>query len=263
MGREADRLRHAWRVILAISLGLLLLTSLIACASFGQKRRERAENHLNLGSAYVESGDYTTALRELLAAEKDAPNNPRVHYYLAIAYFGKGLDAAAATAAERAVALKKDYPVAHNLLGAIYFSQGRYDKAIEAFNRALDDVLYETPALTLYNLGKAYSRLGDYPRALKSYREADQRDSRRELLPLIKMETGKVSFAQGNYAEAAAGFKEATELAPTLVEAHYWLGEAYLKQGRGREARQAYETVVRLSPGSELGLKARKMLPSP
>jgi len=146
------------------------------------------------------------------------------------------------------------------LLGTIYYAQGRYDKAIEAFNKALADVLYETPALTLYNLGKAYFRLGNFPQALKKYQEAKEKDARRELLPLIEMEAGKVMYAQGNYAEAIIHFKMAVELAPVLVEAHYWLGETYIKQQKNKEARQAYETVVRLSPSSEFGLKAKKIL---
>jgi len=253
-------IRRTWQAFLSISLGMLLLVSLIACTTTAQKRREMAETHLNLGSAYVEAGDYTAALRELLAAEKDAPRDSKIHYYLAIAYFGKGHNELAAAEAERAVDLKKDYPVAYNLLGTIYYAQGRYDKAIEAFNKALADVLYETPALTLYNLGKAYFRLGNFPQALKKYQEAKEKDARRELLPLIEMEAGKVMYAQGNYAEAIIHFKMAVELAPVLVEAHYWLGETYIKQQKNKEARQAYETVVRLSPSSEFGLKAKKIL---
>ena len=130
-----------WRAFMSITIVLLLLASLTACAASAQKRRERAETHLNLGTAYVEAGDYTAALRELLAAEKDAPNNPKIHYYLAIAYFGKGHNEFAAAEAERSVNLKNDYPAAYNLLGTIYYAQGRYDRAIAAFNKALADVL--------------------------------------------------------------------------------------------------------------------------
>ncbi|HOF04232.1 MAG TPA: tetratricopeptide repeat protein [Syntrophales bacterium] len=246
---------------LALLVGLTVLALLAACTTGAQKRRERAESHLNLGSAYVEAGDYTAALKELLAAEKNNPDNPRIHYYLAIAYYGKGHNELAAAAAEKAVRLKKDYSTAYNLLGTIYYSQGKYDLAIQAFNKALADVLYETPALSLYNLGKAYSRRGDYLKALEKYQEAGTKDTRRELIPLIEMETGKVKLAQGDSEAAVFHLKKATELAPVLVEAYYWLGESYQKQRKNREARQAYETVIRLSPQSEFGTKARKALP--
>ena len=255
-----DRGRHgAWVACTSFCMALFMVASLMSCAG-SQKRKELAENHLNIGTAYAESGDYTAALKELLEAEKYTPANPKIHYYMAVAYFGKGYTEKAIEECEKAVRIKPDYSSAYNFLGTLYYSRGQYDQAIAAFNSALANILYENPEMSLYNMGRAYYSKGDYPRALAKYQEAALKGARSELLPLIEQGMGKTKYAQADIDGAIGHFKKATELAPALVESHYWLGECYSKQKRVSEARRAYEMVVKLAPGSEFGLKAKQAL---
>jgi tetratricopeptide (TPR) repeat protein len=236
-----------------------MIASLLSCSG-AQKRKELGENHLNIGTAYVEGGDYTAALKELLEAEKYSQENPKVHYYLAVAYFGRGYNEKAIEACETAVRLKPDYSMAYNFLGTLYYSRKQYDKAIAAFNNALTNILYETPEMSLYNMGRAYYQKGDYGRALTYYKEAELKDSRRELLPLIEQEMGKAKYAQADIDGAISHFKKATALVPNLVESYFWLGECYSRQKRMLEARRAYEMVVKLAPASDFGVKAKQAL---
>ena len=258
--RGYDSLQHGtWFICAAVCLVLFMVASLSSCAG-SQKRKELAENHLNIGKAYVEGEDYTAALKELLEAEKYTPGNPKIHYYLAVAYFGKGYSEKAVEECEKAVRLKPDYSTAYHFLGILYYDRGQYDKAIAAFNSALADILYETPDLSLYNMGKAYASKGDYQRALTKYQEAAVKTARPELVPLIEKEMGKASYAQGDIDGAIGHFKKSTELVPNLVESYFWLGECYSKQKKSSEARRAYEMAVKLAPGSDFGLKAKKAL---
>ncbi|MEI6313811.1 MAG: tetratricopeptide repeat protein [Syntrophus sp. (in: bacteria)] len=255
-----DRGQHGtWFICAAVCLVLFMVASLSSCAG-SQKRKELAENHLNIGKAYVEGGDYTAAIKELLEAEKYAQGNPKIHYYLAVAYFGKGYSEKAVEECEKAVSLKPDYSTAYHFLGILYYDRGQYDKAIAAFNSALTDILYETPDLSLYNMGRAYASKGDYQRALTKYQEAVVKTTRPELIPLIEKEMGKASYAQGDIDGAISHFKKSTELVPNLVESYFWLGECYSKQKRISEARRAYEMVVKLAPASDFGLKAKQAL---
>ena len=255
-----DRGQHGtWFICAAVCLVLFMVASLSSCAG-SQKRKELAENHLNIGKAYVEGGDYTAAIKELLEAEKYAQGNPKIHYYLAVAYFGKGYNEKAVEECEKAVSLKPDYSTAYHFLGILYYDRGQYDKAIAAFNSALTDILYETPDLSLYNMGRAYASKGDYQRALTKYQEAVVKTTRPELIPLIEKEMGKASYAQGDIDGAISHFKKSTELVPNLVESYFWLGECYSKQKRISEARRAYEMVVKLAPASAFGLKAKQAL---
>jgi type IV pilus assembly protein PilF len=248
-----------WLAFAAVCLSLIAVVILLSCAG-SQKRKELGDNHLNIGTAYVEAEDYSAALKELLEAEKYTQENPKIYYYLAIAYFGKGYSEKAIEACEKAVRLKPDYSSAYNFLGTLYYSRGQYDQAIAAFDSALVNILYETPELSLYNMGRAYYSKGDYGRALTYYQEAGRKDSRRELLPLIEQEMGKAKYAQADIDGAISHFRKATALVPNLVESYFWLGECYAKQKRLGEARQAYETVVNLAPVSDFGRKAKQAL---
>jgi hypothetical protein len=56
-----------------------LLLCLAACANTA-RLQERAGNHIQVGTAYLGSVQYNSALKEFLAAEKLTPDDPRIHY---------------------------------------------------------------------------------------------------------------------------------------------------------------------------------------
>ena len=68
---------------------------------------------------------------------------------------------------ERPESAELDY----NMAGVMY-QQGKYEEAVEKFNRALNsqEIALETKAH--YNLGNTYYRMGDFPNAIKSYENA-------------------------------------------------------------------------------------------
>jgi type IV pilus assembly protein PilF len=240
---------------------LLLLLLLIGIAACSNKARiQEAGNHINIGTAYLGSGQYTSAMKELLEAQRLTPDDPKVHYLLGISYHGKGLDDKAVEQFQRAIALNPQDSSVHNYLGAIYLDRGRLDEAIASFNRALDNVVYDTPATTLYNLGRAYYAKGQYDAALKYYRDAASREPETILMPLIEKETGRAWIAKDDTEEAIRHFLKSVELAPSLVESHYWLGVCYRKQNRSDEAAAAFRTAAKTAPDSEFGRKAQEQL---
>lgn len=68
---------------------------------------------------------------------------------------------------ERPESAELDY----NMAGVLY-QQGKYEEAVEKFNRALNsqEIALETKAH--YNLGNTYYRMGDFPNAIKSFENA-------------------------------------------------------------------------------------------
>ncbi len=240
---------------------LLVLIGLAACANKA-RLREQAGNHINIGSAYLGSAQYNSAMKELLEAQRLTPDDPKVHYLLGIAYHGKGLDGKAIEEFQRAIALNPDDSSVHNYLGAMYLDQGRLDEAIASFNRALANILYDTPAMTLYNLGRAYYGKGQYDAALKHYRDAASREPETVLMPLIEKEIGRVWLAKEDTTEAIRHFLKSIELAPSLAESHYWLGLCYRKQNRSDEAMAAFRTAAKMAPNTEFGRKAQEQVRS-
>jgi type IV pilus assembly protein PilF len=248
--------RIAWVKLLLLSA---LLLSLAACAT-SVRLQEKAARHTSLGSAYLGTGQYTAALREFLEAEKLAPEDPRLHYLLGISYHGKGLSDMAIAQFQRSLVLKPNDPEVHNYLGAMYLEKGRWDDAIVSFNMALANILYDTPTVSLYNMGRAYHEKRDYDQALKYYGDALEKDPDNILMPLIEKNIGITWFAKGETEKALSHFQKSVTLAPSLAESHYWLGLCYQKLRRADDAVAALEAAARLAPESEFGRKAKEFL---
>jgi type IV pilus assembly protein PilF len=238
---------------------LLLIVGLAACANQA-RLQERAANHIHIGSAYLGTAQYNGALKELQEAEKLTPDDPKLHFLLGIAYHGKGLDDRAIAEFKKAIELKPDGSEVHNFLGVIYLERGRWDEAIVSFNNALANVLYDTPATALYNLGRAYYEKKMYDPALKNLQDAVTSEPYTVLMPLIEKNMGMVWFAKGDTEEACRHFLKSLELAPSLAESHYRLGLCYRKLNRQEDATTAFQTAARLAPDSEFGRLAREQL---
>jgi type IV pilus assembly protein PilF len=238
---------------------VLMVSALAACANTA-RLKSQAGNHINIGSAYLGAGQYNSAMKEFMEAERLTPDDPKVHFLLGIAYHGRGLDDKAIGAFQRAIDLNPDDSAAHNFLGAIYLGKGRLDDAIASFNRALSNPLYDTPATARYNLGRAYYEKGQYDPALKQYRDAVASEPDTVLTPLIEKDVGRVWLAKGDPEEAIRHFLKSIELAPSLAESHYWLGICYQKQNRAGDAAAAFQAAAKLAPESEFGRRAKQQL---
>ncbi len=246
-----------------VFLLMLLLPVVLAGCANTVRLREQARSHLDIGTAYLASGQYPAALRELLEAEKLTPDDARVHYLLGIAYYhskSKGLEEKAVAEFRRAIALKPDDSESHNYLGMIHLEKGRYDEAIASFDKALANILYGAPATALYNRGMAYHEKGEHDAALRSYREAVAREPNTVLMPLIEMYMGKVWLAKANPTEAVLHLRKSLEIAPTLAEPHYWLGVCYRELNQPDKAKVAFQTALRLAPEAGFALKAKEQL---
>jgi type IV pilus assembly protein PilF len=245
-----------------ICVFLVVFFSVVTGCATDDAARKKAHAHTDVGSAYIQAGQYTAALRELLEAEKLMPGDPRVHYMLGLAYEQKGLPEEAFTQFKRAVALKPDYSEAWNWLGTVYFSRGLTDEAIECYRKALSNTLYDTPSLALYNMGEAYMKKGLFRAAYASYQEALSREPTTRMRPRIEMNMGVARISLGEPQESLKHLNKVVDEFPNFAEARYWLGTAYQKLGDKKNAAREFQTVIRMDPDSVFGAKARESLNS-
>ena len=224
--------------------------------------RDQANIFLNKGISLIELQQYNNALKDLLEAEKYNPNDPKIHYYLGMVYHTKGMKEKAMAEFHQAISLQEDYSEAHNYLGTLYSKDGLWDKAIAEFDKALANSLYDTPSVPLYNAGWAYYSKKDYKNALVKYQDALNRQPMTMLQPQIEKNIGLIYFDQSNVGEAIQHFKKSVELNSYLYDAHFYLGECYLKIKDNKNAKQAFISVVKLSPQSPFGQRAKTYLQS-
>lgn len=240
-------------------LSFLLIIS--ACTNTAW-HKDQSEIYLNKGISYIGLQQYNSALKDLLEAEKHNPNDPKVHYYLGMVYHTKGMKEKAVAEFQQAISLQEDYSEAHNYLGTLYSADGLWDKAITEFDQALANPLYDTPAVPLYNAGWAYYSKKDYKNALAKYREALNKQPMTALQPQIEKNIGLIYFDQSNMPDAIDHFKKSVELNSYLYDAHFYLGQCYLKIRDKAKAKKAFQAVVKISPQSAFGKKAKEYLQS-
>jgi tetratricopeptide (TPR) repeat protein len=110
-----------------------------------------------------------------------------------------------------------------NNVGVTYADSREYEKAIEAFKRALR--LNPDDAIALYNLGCVYIRQRQFKQAIEPLREATRR------LPDYTEAYVNLGYAYGqtsDYRAAIAAIRAATRLNPKDADVQYYLATLHL-----------------------------------
>ena len=244
--------------ILIVIAVLLCQIFLISCTSTPW-HRDQADVYLKKGMALLEAGQYLGALKELLEADKNAPNDPVINYHLGIAYLGRGLRDMAMERFQKAVSLKKDYSEAHNYIGTMYMDMGQWEKAIDSFDKALANYLYENPEDALYNSGLAYYNLQKYDMALSRYQQALGKNPLSLRQPQIEGNIGLIYVKQSKLVQAIEHLKKSVTLDPSLYSAHFYLGRDLFKNKRQRECKKILSASREACPAIAFWTKSTRV----
>lgn len=229
---------------LILIMGLFLLSG---CAT-DEQARQKANIHLRLGYQSLQNGDSTSALRELLQAEKLNPKDPEIRFALGWAYSAKGRYLEALEQYQHTLVLDPKFTEAHNAIGAVYLEMGKWDEAIQEFEKVLKDILYPTPFYVLNNMGWAYFKKGDRSRAIEYFKKSIG----------LKRDFGLAYYNMGlafkelkQVEEATTAFENVLTYAPNFFDAHFQLGLLYFDAGKHERAAKHFEEVIRLAPLTE------------
>jgi len=127
--------------------------------------------------------------------------------------------------------------------GTDFFKQGKYQEAIESFEK----VTHRFPEnfQAFYNLGLSHLRNGDIDEAIISIEKAI------ELKPdLVEayFVLGECYFNKEDSDKAMAAFSKASELQPDNAKAYYNLGIIYYKYNKTEEALSSFDKSIELNP---------------
>jgi len=238
-------------------VGVLVIGLLVGCTS-NETIRRQGKSSRNLGEAYMAQGNYTAALKELMAAEQLIPDDPYLQDDLGLNYMAKDRLDLAIQHFKKALALKPAYAPAMNNLGTAYLAQQNWDAAIACFKSITGDLLYATPHYPLSNLGLVYYNQKKYDLAAKYYRDALKLEP--QFQPAI-LGLARTYQAQGKRAEAILLLEEGVRLLPRSSELYSELGAAYMNSKNYSAAKDAYARVIELSPAaSALAMDAQKSI---
>ena len=207
-------MRYARQIVIA---GVVIVVAVAAWVVVGTMKKNQAEaDNKRLGEAYV------MLRQENLPAAEQALKN-----FLATDPSGLARDKA------------------NLFLGKLYYSQQRYDEALEAYSAVEDRG--EASALihagALHGVAAARMQKTDYAGAVEA------------LMELVS------SYGErtGDPRENLAG-EEAVDLAPNVPNALWKLALCHRELGQAAEAREAAERLVKAYPGSREATDAAKLL---
>jgi type IV pilus assembly protein PilF len=232
--------------------------SITACAPTNNDNlKKQADASRNLGEVYMNQGQYTAALKELLEAEKKYPNDPMINNALGLAYIAKERPDLAVDHFKKAIKLQPDFSSAINNLGNAYLRLNQWDAAIEQFQSLSDDLIYATPHYPLTNIGFAYYNKGEFGKAEKYYQDALKLQPK---FIIALRGLGRTYLKMGEVAKAQEVLFEAISSEPDFTPAYIDLAKSYQMTGETEKAKNAYQHVIRTAPESPFAKEAQSAL---
>jgi serine/threonine protein kinase/Flp pilus assembly protein TadD len=149
----------------------------------------------------------------------------------------------ATAAAQKAVQLDDDSPVAHIVLSEVYKSAKNNEQSLAELNRAVE--LEPNSDEAYRNLSDAYQRSGQSGEAISAYQKAVAANPYNWLNHIA---LAKAYFELGDNARALIEFQKITELAPDNPMGYGDIGSVYLRTGKWSEAVPHFQKALSIAP---------------
>jgi tetratricopeptide (TPR) repeat protein len=202
-------------------------------------------NELYVALAQVQQGSNLTAgiPRLQKAIERNKPSRAEFYYELARAYAKTADHAAVIQWCDAALSHGVNFAPALKELAAAATALGKWDRAVEALQRAV--VLRPRDSHALADLGNVYLQQHRVDEAIETLQRALVVDSS---LPRASNTMGLASLARGDADQAERHFREAIRIQPDLAEAHNNLANLLASRKAYAEAAHHFEAALRSDP---------------
>jgi tetratricopeptide (TPR) repeat protein len=183
------------------------------------------------------------------------PENARQEYEKGKTALAEDKTEAAIGHLQKAVKLYKPFPSAYTLLGRAYLTEKNWTEAEAALHKAIS---FDASA------AEAYLALGAVFNQTKNYTGAEtalvQGLKLKPDAPGGEYELAKTYWSLGRWQESAPYARKAVADMPELAAPHVLMGNILLREGNALQARQEYETYVKLEPSGQMAAGARQMI---
>lgn len=218
-----------------IIVGILIL-NLAACSIFSRPKipatgLQAADTNVQLGLAYLQSGDVQRAKQKLLLAEQQAPASTESQGAMGYFLESTGNLSQAEAYYRRAVTLNPKSGAAQNNFGTFLCRRGRYTEADQHFLLALQDPSYLNTAQVYENAGLCAMQGRDTNKAMGYFTQAITQDPKRAISWL---ELGRINYQQKNYSQAQQYLDRYMQLTKEPTANALWLA-AVLARALGNE----------------------------
>ncbi len=151
----------------------------------------------------------------------------------------------------------------HVLIGDCYREKGDFDKAIESYDRGIEEAKKdekmgeEIIAKALAGIGDCYFRKGDFETAQSFFKQSIDTNPENEALAY---NVGEIYFSSQKLDEAIHYFTIATQIKPDWPLPYYKLGLVNLNKTDYEKAKEHFKKFLELEPDSELTAQVKNIL---
>ena len=217
----------------------------------------RAKVMTDLAAAYLQRGEIRVALSQVRQAIEADKRYPEAYDVLGLIYMDLAEDKLAEENFRKALDLDPKNSDIHNNLGYFYCTRGRYKEGLEQLQRALQNPLYRTPELAMYNAGICHEKEGKAAEAEADFRRAL---TLRPDYGLAILSLAKLYYAQHRLAEAEKQMLRYGQLAHPTPQS-LWFGVELERKLGDKAQENAYADQLRkLFPNSA---EAQQLNPAP
>jgi FkbM family methyltransferase len=195
------------------------------------------------GIAFLQKGEYGTALSFLIEAVRQGGDQPETFHSISMCHFNLGEYAKAEEYSDIALKKNPEFFKAWLHLGAVYRAQAKLDEALKCFQKA--NQIDPKSAGVAYRIGEIYNDQGDLNKALELFDITIKVDEEYISAYLAKAEILK---KQREFEEAEKVIQTALGIEPRNVGAQVSLGELYKHEGRYDDAIELYEKLIQSHP---------------
>lgn len=192
---------------------------------------ENKSRNLSRKAAWPKGMDEAVENSTIAPRIEDVPKNAHIWNEIGNVYFNSGAFDRAMAAFNKAIELDPEYGRPYGNLALAYSNHGRYPEAIPLYKKSIELLgSKEEKAVAWNGLGNAYRRLGDSDSAIVAYQLADRLD----------LDSGDTEKVLG---------EDPDQLDSTDPHAWNELGLVYTNTGACDRAIYAYRKAIELAPG--------------
>ncbi len=212
-------------------------------------------DHYAKGNAYLENGEYDSAISEFTKAIALNPKNAASHNQRGAAYKNKGATDLAINDLLKSVELSPRFDVYYTNLAHLYIEKGEYDLALDKYTRAME-INPENP-VAYRGRGHVYLRKQLHDLAIAELDKANRIDPRSAVGYQYR---GEAYFGKSESEKALADFTQAIILDPKYSQAYNARGVIYYNKQQYDLAIADFTKAIELNAKSATAYKNRSFV---
>ncbi len=205
---------------------------------------EQSENYVNLANFYRtrQANDKAEAVLRRGIAQKPKIEAIRFAYADFLYTIERQSDAEAAL--KEIENNTTDFPNGHRDVADFYSAHGQYEAALQRY-LALPNSKQKEPQV-MHSIAECYVNL-------KRWNDAqiwvDKGIKDKDLETVFRLLRARIYIGQNHYRDAISELQRDLQANPNLMEAYYYLGQAYFRKGDMGAAKVAFGSALRVAPG--------------